>query len=268
MERKDYVLGTEKKELHRLGIQHQVWSAEARKAWEIAEFGPGQTILDLGCGPGFCSTELAYLVGNEGKVIGIDLSQKYIDFLGQQAEIHGLNIDAICASFDEMDLKDNSLDGVYDRWGLTWVTNPEEIIEKIVKAMAPGGVFIAHEYYDWRTFQTEPNFPALSHAIQAAFKSLNDTSGNLNIGRRLPEMFYNAGLEVTSIRPLMKLATPDNLTWEWPNSFLQIYLPKLIPDYLSAEEVENALLDMEDLMDIDGATLFCPTMVEVVAAKI
>ena len=70
-----YILGTDKKELHRLENQHKIWKSEARKGWEIAEFKPGQILLDIGCGPGLCTIELANVVGDSGKVIGVDLKK-------------------------------------------------------------------------------------------------------------------------------------------------------------------------------------------------
>ena len=75
-----YILGTDEQELYRLGLQHQVWASEAQKGWNLAQFSSGQTILDLGCGPGFCSKELAFLTGPKGKIIGIDRSKNYIDY--------------------------------------------------------------------------------------------------------------------------------------------------------------------------------------------
>ena len=91
-EQNAYILGTELQELHRLGYQHQIWSSEARKAWDTAEFSYGQRLLDLGCGPGFCTVEMAYLVGEEGSVLGVDKSQAYIDYLNKLNESYRLNI--------------------------------------------------------------------------------------------------------------------------------------------------------------------------------
>jgi len=59
-EKNAYILGTEREELHRLGLQHQVWASEAREAWKLAEIGHGQRVLDLGCGPGFCTPSRLY----------------------------------------------------------------------------------------------------------------------------------------------------------------------------------------------------------------
>lgn len=269
MEKNAYILGTEQAELHRLGLQHQVWAEEARKAWTTAEFGTGQTILDLGCGPGFCTRELAYMVGNEGRVIGVDLSETYTKFLREINRLHGLNMEIQNCDFSEMVLEPESLDGVYCRWALAWLSDPETVIERVKKAMKPGAAFAVHEYYDWSMFQTEPANPALDKGIAAALQSFYDSPGNINIGRSLPMIFNNLGMEVISMRPMTKLMTPDDLTWQWPKTFLSIYLPKLVKQgYLTDLEVQEANDAMEELEWVNGATCLCPQMIEVIAVKL
>jgi hypothetical protein len=54
-EQNTYILGTDQEELTRLKIQHMVWLSEAKRGWDLAGFKIGQTILDLGCGPGYCT---------------------------------------------------------------------------------------------------------------------------------------------------------------------------------------------------------------------
>ena len=76
---KDYVLGTERAELERLGMQHQLWLAQAAEAWERAGFRPGQKLLDLGCGPGFATVDLAQRVGPRGQVVAVDIAERAVD---------------------------------------------------------------------------------------------------------------------------------------------------------------------------------------------
>ena len=64
-----YILGTDQEELERLKIQHDVWKSETLTGWTLAEFKSGDTILDLGSGPGYCTVELAEIVGHSGKVV-------------------------------------------------------------------------------------------------------------------------------------------------------------------------------------------------------
>ena len=267
-ETNEYILGTEKEELLRLGLQHQVWDSEARKGWEIAEIGPGQTILDLGSGPGYCTFELAYITGPNGKVIAVDKSKSYIDFINKQNELHGLNIETMHCDFDEMKLKPNSLDAVYCRWALAWIPNPEEVLAKLEAALVPGGVLVFQEYYDWSTFQTEPYYPMLDKGIKAILQSFYDSPGNINVGKKIAGFCYDLDLEVISIRPLTKMVTPHQFEWQWPTTFLNIYMPKVVEiGLITEDEVKQALAEFRELSSDDEATLLCPQMVEVVAVK-
>lgn len=264
-----YILGADAEELFRLGVQHQVWAEEAQHGWRLANFCAGQTILDLGCGPGYCTKELAFIAGEEGKVIGIDKSEKFIKFLDGVAKQFGLNIEATHADFDTMKLQPASLDGMYCRWALAWIPNPKEILKKIAAALKPGGRMVIHEYYDWSLLQTEPKKEALTKAISMALKSFKDTDNEIDIGRHLSTMLPEIGMKVIGIRPMAKIATPENGVWQWPKTFFQSYFPRLVPQkYLTQEEVEEALLDLEELEKIDGATI-CPClMIEIIAEKI
>src|SRR2546425_9457061 len=60
----EYVLGTNRDELVRLGLQHQLWARYAADAWERAGFGPGKKLLDVGRSEEHTSElqSLAYLV--------------------------------------------------------------------------------------------------------------------------------------------------------------------------------------------------------------
>ncbi|MDT0557263.1 methyltransferase domain-containing protein [Ichthyenterobacterium sp. W332] len=264
-----YILGTETAELHRLGLQHQVWSSEAIKGWELAGFTAGQTLLDLGCGPGFCTKELAYITGQDGKVIGIDKSAHYITFLNVVSKQFNLNIETQCCDFEDMDLQPNSIDGVFDRWALAWVNNPKSVLKQLHTALKPGAKVVTQEYFDWSTLQTEPNFPRLTKAIKAALQSFQDQNGMIDIGRNLPVYFRDCGYEVIHTRPLTKMVTPKEFAWQWPKSFFHIYFPKLVgAGYLTQTEVDDALLDFITLEQRPEATIFTPAMREVIAKKI
>lgn len=269
MAEEDYILGTDREELHRLGLQHQVWASEAMKGWKLAKFGGGQTILDLGCGPGFCTIPLGYMVGESGKVIGVDKSKNYIQFLDNLNKSHRLNLDLRNDDFNDLDLSNDQLDGVFIRWALAWIDNPVEILEKVQNAMLPGAVIVSHEYYDWSTFTVEPHFPSLQSGIDAIYDTYkNKQDGDIDIGRKLPSIFYDLGLEVINTRPLSKLVTPEQFAWEWPKSFLEIFLPKMVGlGHLTTKQVEYALDELYQLENLDGASILCPHMVEVVAIK-
>ena len=263
-----YILGTDNEELHRLGLQHQVWAEEAQKGWRLAQFNAGQTILDLGCGPGFCSKELAYLTGEKGKIIAVDRSSHYIQYLQKIAAFHHLNIEAITADFDEMTLTRDSLDGMYCRWALAWLADPVPTLKKVLKALKPGGQMVIHEYYNWSTHQMEPQKPGLTKAIASALKSFKDSDSEIDIGREIPGILKELGMEVTNVRLMAKLATPDNAIWQWPKSFYKSYFPRLVDmNYLSPDDVSVALEDLKELEKDKTSTICCPLMIEIIARK-
>jgi ubiquinone/menaquinone biosynthesis C-methylase UbiE len=51
---------------------------------------PGMTVMDVGCGMGMFSIAMAKMVGNEGRVIAVDLQQKMLDMLRKRAEKEGV----------------------------------------------------------------------------------------------------------------------------------------------------------------------------------
>ena len=268
-EQHSYILGTDQEELFRLGVQHQVWAEEAQKGWRSANFRAGQTLLDLGCGPGYCTKELAFLTGKKGKVIGIDKSKSYIDFLENLAANYNLNIEGINTDFDQMQLKPSSLDGMYCRWALAWIPNPKEILNKVVTALKPGGKMVIQEYYDWSTIQTEPNKESLTKGIKMALKSFKDSDNEVDIGRQLPYILPEIGMKVIGFRPMSKIATIDNGIWQWPKTFFESYFPRLVDqNYLTDKEVHLALKSLKELEQIKGATICTCLMTEIIAEKI
>lgn len=264
-----YILGTDLAEMNRLGLQHQVWASEAHQGWQNGDFSRGMTLLDLGSGPGFCTREMAKIVGEEGKVLAVDKSKIYLDYLSQINKIQQLNIETIHSEFDDLALKDYSIDGMYSRWALAWIPNPNEVMTKVYKALKSGSKIVIHEYYHWMSHQINPHHPAVSKATAMCFKSFQDTPGNIDIGKELAPMLKEIGFKNLKMRPMSKMATPKDLAWQWPRSFYDVYWPKLKEmGYLTEKELSTAFAELETLEKDSSSTLLCPTLVELVAEKV
>jgi SAM-dependent methyltransferase len=99
---RDYVLGTHDEEIARLGLQHRVWRPRALDAWRRAGFTVGQTLLDVGCGPGHATLDLAEMVGPTGRVVAVDRSRRFLEALDAGRRRQGLeNIDTVEVDLDE-----------------------------------------------------------------------------------------------------------------------------------------------------------------------
>src|ERR1700674_2828201 len=85
----DYVLGTHDAELERLGLQHRLWRPRMLDAWRRAGIVPGQTVLDVGAGPGYAALDLAEIVGRTGRVVALERSRRFVEVLTARAAARG-----------------------------------------------------------------------------------------------------------------------------------------------------------------------------------
>jgi ubiquinone/menaquinone biosynthesis C-methylase UbiE len=90
MAERDYVLGTHAAEVERLGVQHRLWRARMLDAWRAARIGPGQTVIDVGAGPGYAALDLAEIVGAAGRVVALERSRRFLDVIAERARVRGL----------------------------------------------------------------------------------------------------------------------------------------------------------------------------------
>jgi len=99
-------------------------------------------ILDLGCGPGLYTQQIAQ---KGHKVTGVDFSRNSIDYAKEQAKTNNLDIEYINKNYLELDLPENEFDLVMMIYTDLGVLLPDEriqLLSKIEKALKPGGTFI------------------------------------------------------------------------------------------------------------------------------
>ncbi len=268
-ESNEYVLGTQDAELRRLGFQHRLWSRQAAEAWEAAQFRPGQRLLDVGCGPGFATTELAQLVGPGGSVVGVDASERFINYLNARAAAISLpQIDARVGDVQNLDLPPATFDGAYARWVLCFVSDPAKVVRGVAAALRPGGVFVIQDYYDYRGAAICPTRPVVRKVFNAVDQSWRMRGGDPDIGQRLPTMLVDAGFEVRRIDPLVRVARPDTALWDWPTTFFVNYLPALVEMKLIAPADADEWNDHWRQRTADSASAFItPPMLSIIAVR-
>lgn len=211
---------------------------------------------------------MAKIVGDDGLVVAVDKSEKYIQYLEEINKTQKLNIRGILSDFDDLVLNAESLDGMYCRWALAWVPNPKEILEKVLHAMKPGGKVVLHEYYNWMSHQINPEDPYLKKAIGGCFQSFQDSGGDIDIGRHLPTILHDLGYEIEVTRPMSKMARPHDFEWQWPRSFYNVYWPKIKEmGYITEEEMTTAYQRLGEIEKQKSSTLLCPSLVEIIARK-
>jgi SAM-dependent methyltransferase len=100
---------------------------------------PGDRVLDIGCGLGDSTLELAELVGPAGHAHGVDVAERMISGARDEAERAGVQN----VSFDVADVQTARFDETYDyafaRFGTMFFANPVVALRNVRRAMRPGG---------------------------------------------------------------------------------------------------------------------------------
>ncbi|MGZ5342539.1 MAG: class I SAM-dependent methyltransferase [Solirubrobacterales bacterium] len=103
----------------------------------------GDQVLDLGCGFGDTTQRLAELVGPEGEVVGIDVSERFVEQAQKEAkEARAERVSFISGDVQVADLGEG-YDYVFSRMGLMFFANPVAALRNVRGSMNPGGRFCA-----------------------------------------------------------------------------------------------------------------------------
>jgi len=269
MER-DYVLGTNEEELARLGLQHRIWRPVALACWQKAGITIGSHVLDLGAGPGYAATDLAEIVGPNGKVVAVERSSNFLRALEERARARSLaNVE-----IHELDLMtDNLPTGSFDfswcRWVASFLTDPALLIQKLAGVMRPGGVAIFHEYAHYLTWRFVPRLPNQERFAEEVKASWSAAGGKADVALDLPSYLAQNGFTVRSALPLIYCVGPRDYMWQWPASFIGIGLARLQElGRIDAAFAHKVVEEVDAVGRNPEARLITPLVLEIVAEKI
>ncbi|HWO56980.1 MAG TPA: methyltransferase domain-containing protein [bacterium] len=266
---RDYILGTHDEEIVRLGIQHRVWRPRALDAWRRAGFTVGQTILDIGCGPGYASIDLAGIVGDGGRVLSLDRSRRFLDTLETAATGYGLgNIRTVETDLEDGRLPETAADGAWCRWVFAFLKQPRRLLEAIAPSLRHGGVLVIHEYFDYSTWRTTPRCPEIEEFVAEVMTNWRSDGGEPDIGLQLPLWLPECGFEIVEMRPIIDIVPPGNFIWQWPKSFVRIGPQRLVSlGLMTAERAHQIGEAFERVEKTPHALMITPAVMELIARR-
>lgn len=136
---------------------------------------PGMTAIDIGCGPGFFTLDMARLAGTSGKVIAVDLQDGMLDIV--RGKVSGTELESIvrphrCAK-DSLNLDGSvAADFALAFYMVHEIPDKERFFREVFDALGPGGKFLVVEppfHVSKRAFAE-----TLGFAAAAGFKPQDD----------------------------------------------------------------------------------------------
>jgi SAM-dependent methyltransferase len=178
----------------RMRVVGRVMRPSTLRLLERVGVSEGMRCLDVGCGAGEVTFDLASLVGPNGQVVGVDLDETKLDLARRDAEQAAVGNVEFRLGDAGAGMGEAAYDVVYARFLLTHVPDPEGVLRLMVAAAQPGGCVVVEDIDYGGTFD-HPTTEDFDRYREIYVESARANGGDALIGRRLPLMLTRAGLE-------------------------------------------------------------------------
>ncbi|MFD5147408.1 methyltransferase domain-containing protein [Streptomyces sp. NPDC058401] len=193
---------------------HRWRTAQNSAAYLIGALRPGMAVLDVGCGPGTITADLAELVGPGGRVTAVDAARDVVDQAAAYAKERGLTtIEFATADVHALDFPDNSFDVVHAHQVLQHVGDPVQALREMRRVCRPGGIVAARDA-DYAAMTWYPATPGLDEWLDLYRRVARANGGEPDAGRRLRTWARAAGFtDVTCTATSWCYATDEEAAW-------------------------------------------------------
>jgi ubiquinone/menaquinone biosynthesis C-methylase UbiE len=221
----------------------------------------GLHCLDVGCGNGAVALKMAEVVGDTGRVVGVDADRRCLEVARHEANRTKSTVEFKDASVSELG-ELSSFDLAYARFLLTHLPDPNQALEQMTHAVKPEGTVVVEDIQFTGHF-CYPACPAFERYVELYQEVVVRKGGDPNIGPRLPNMFLDAGLddvEFEVIQPVFrkglgKLIAPVTLE----------HIRESVVDcgLASNEEITKCVAELESFARDPRTILSMPRIVQV-----
>jgi SAM-dependent methyltransferase len=231
-------------------LQSHRWrTAENSAAYLLPALGKGVDLLDVGCGPGTITVDLAARVA-PGRVLGIDVSDEPLAEARGLAERSGVDVTFEVGDVYALAEPDDSFDVVHAHQVLQHLTDPVAALREMARVCRPGGV-IAVRDVDYAALAWFPEDAGLDAWLDLYQRVHRRNGSEPNAGRRLLSWAHAAGLrDVVATTSSWCFASPEDREW-WGTS----WAGRATGSSFAEQAVEYGLATTEDLADIATAWL-------------
>jgi 2-polyprenyl-3-methyl-5-hydroxy-6-metoxy-1,4-benzoquinol methylase len=260
--RKEYVIrgGVEGRE--RLRVLGRVVYPGTASFLDRLGVRPGMSCLDVGCGGGDVTVELARRVAPEGRVIGVDLDETTLELARREAE--AAEVDNV--EFRSLDVREqqcgSGFDLVYARFLITHLRDPESTTARFLEHLRPGGL-LAVEDIDFGGSFAWPESEAFRRYGKLYCEVVRRRGGDPNIGRRLPSILRAGGVENVEMNVVQPMGTEGEVKLIDPITMESIADSVLEEGLATQAEIEEIVEALYRVAADPGTVAALPRIVQV-----
>ncbi|MFG2312312.1 class I SAM-dependent methyltransferase [Streptomyces sp. NPDC048566] len=199
---------------HASVLRSHTWRTAANSAAYLLDvLKPHMRILDIGCGPGTITADLAERVP-DGHVTGVDRAPGVLERAREEIAGRGLrNVDLAVADVHALDFPDDTFCVVHAHQVLQHVGDPVQALREMLRVTRPGG-FVAVRDADYAAMTWYPAEPGLDEWLELYRRVARANGGEPDAGRRLKAWALAAGIrEVTATSSTWTYATEEERAW-------------------------------------------------------
>lgn len=222
---------------------------------------PGETILDVGCGNGLLTLELARAVGADGRIIGVDPSGDMRQSAQQRCQDQSC-VEFAAGSADSLPISSSTIDKAVSVQVFEYLDDIPSALSEIHRVLKPGGLLVISDiHFDSLIWHSDA-----PDRMERMVKAWDHHFAERRVPALLPPLLREAGFTVETVTPITICDTqlkPDGL------ASMMIILMRGFAEaknLVSAEEAKNWAEEQRLLAD-SGCFFFSITQFVVTARK-
>ncbi|MCU1451955.1 MAG: putative ubiquinone/menaquinone methyltransferase [Acidimicrobiales bacterium] len=231
---------------HESVLRSHTWRTAANSAPNLLPLlAPGQSVLDVGCGPGTITADLARLVA-PGRVVGVDRSPAVIDLAAGAGGVDGPSFRV--GDVYRLDFDDDTFDVVHAHQVLQHLAQPVRALTEMRRVCRPDGV-VAVRDGDYSSFAWAPLDARLDRWLELYRSLARHNGGEPDAGRFLLGWMQEAGFsEVRAGASVWRFSTPHDRAW-WGG----MWADRMRDSAIATQLVELGWSTVDELAEIEAA---------------
>ncbi len=226
---------------------HRWRTAENSAGHLLPHLTSGATLLDVGCGPGTITADLATHI-TPGRVTALERTEDALDLARAEIDRRGLGtVDFAVGDVHALDFPDDTFDIVHAHQVLQHVGDPVQALREMRRVTKPGGI-VAVRDSDYAAFTWFPLLPELEEWLELYERVARANGGEPDAGRRLLSWARAAGFtDITATSSTWCFATDEDRTW-WGT----MWADRILKSDMAGQAVNSGAADQATLERISA----------------